>query len=93
MLESGGQFDVIIDDASHVSRLQQFAFFKLWPEVKKGGIYVIEDINFSRQPFWEPWVLKMGHLKTRKGNFEMTKQIQEMYEETTPMSEVFSIFN
>ena len=42
---AGGQFDIIIDDASHVGRLSAASFAHLFPHaLKPGGFYVIEDI-------------------------------------------------
>ncbi len=41
-------FDIVIDDASHASHHQQFAFLELFPRLKPGGLYVIEDLR------WQP---------------------------------------
>ena len=45
---SGVALDVIIDDASHASFHQQLTMLKLFPLLKPGGFYVIEDLN------WQP---------------------------------------
>jgi cephalosporin hydroxylase len=43
---AGGQFDIIVDDASHVGRLSAASFAHLFPRaLKPGGFYVIEDIR------------------------------------------------
>lgn len=42
-----GEFDVVIDDASHVSSLSITSFGLLWPHLKPGGIYVVEDTHSS----------------------------------------------
>ena len=39
--------DIIIDDASHISPLTIKAFNILFPSLKSGGIYVIEDVHTS----------------------------------------------
>lgn len=39
---------IVIDDASHASHHQQFAFLELFPRLKPGGLYVIEDLR------WQP---------------------------------------
>ena len=45
-----GPFDYIIDDGSHVNRDQIESFGILWPFVKNGGAYVVEDIQTSYWP-------------------------------------------
>ncbi|PJE24766.1 MAG: hypothetical protein CK431_04390 [Mycobacterium sp.] len=47
-----GDFDIIIDDASHVSSLTIRSFEILWPFVKPGGYYVIEDLHSSYHPWY-----------------------------------------
>lgn len=44
------QFDIIIDDGSHFSGPIAMAFTYLWPHVKPGGYYVIEDLGEVRNP-------------------------------------------
>lgn len=39
------KFDFIIDDGSHYADHQMITFLALWPKVKSGGIYIIEDMN------------------------------------------------
>ena len=39
-----GPFDIVIDDGSHYSRHQLFTFQKVFPHVRNGGLYVIEDV-------------------------------------------------
>lgn len=41
--EKRGDFDIIIDDGSHMTGHQILTFDTLWPHVKPGGIYVVED--------------------------------------------------
>jgi len=46
-----GNFDIIIDDGSHMSLEQQQAFFWLYyTQLNKGGFYVIEDLWTSYMP-------------------------------------------
>ncbi|QVL57986.1 MAG: class I SAM-dependent methyltransferase [Simkaniaceae bacterium] len=40
-------FDIIIDDGSHCSLHQQKSLSFLFPKLKEGGVYIIEDIHFS----------------------------------------------
>jgi len=39
------QFDIIIDDGSHISDHQQLTLSLLWDKLASGGMYVIEDLN------------------------------------------------
>lgn len=42
-----GGFDVIIDDASHISSKTIATFTQTWPWLAPGGLYVIEDLQTS----------------------------------------------
>lgn len=44
-------YDVIIDDALHASKHQQVSFSYLFPYVRRGGLFIIEDLHY--QPFPE----------------------------------------
>lgn len=50
LAKTTGPFDVIIDDAGHLMEEQILSFKTLFPYVKPGGIYVIEDIFTS---YWK----------------------------------------
>jgi len=45
-----GKFDIIIDDGSHMTADQQKSFELLLPQVKKNGVFVMEDIHTSFMP-------------------------------------------
>ncbi|ETS77813.1 hypothetical protein PFICI_09875 [Pestalotiopsis fici W106-1] len=47
--ETGGNFDIIIDDGGHTMHQQQTSLEALWSIVKPGGLYFIEDLQTS---FW-----------------------------------------
>ncbi len=48
-----GPFDIVIDDGSHQSRHQLISFLHLFPYLKDGGLYVIEDVQTS---FWSGYI-------------------------------------
>jgi hypothetical protein len=43
----GRPIDVLIDDASHASHHQQIALGRLFPHLRSGGIYIIEDLHWQ----------------------------------------------
>jgi len=43
----GGEFDIILDDGSHVNSDIITAFNCMWPHVNPGGFYSIEDLGCS----------------------------------------------
>lgn len=45
--DSGGNFDFVIDDGSHVPSHIVKSFDYLWDQVNPGGYYIIEDIETS----------------------------------------------
>lgn len=49
-LEKLGSFDIIVDDGGHKMTQQQVSFKHLFPKLKHGGIYVIEDLHTSYWP-------------------------------------------
>lgn len=50
--EQSVQFDVIIDDASHLSSHQIVAYETLWGYVSPGGYYIVEDIHCAYREKW-----------------------------------------
>jgi hypothetical protein len=48
-----GKFDIIIDDGSHQFDHQRLTFFKLYPYLINGGIYMIEDTHTSYLPEYQ----------------------------------------
>lgn len=60
-----GQLDAVIDDGSHVPTDYKNSFDVLFPFVKSGGLYVIEDINaqLSKEAFdFVEYLLQGVHL-------------------------------
>ena len=44
-----GPFDIILDDGGHVPDQQLVSFLTLFPILKEGGVYLVEDLHTS---FW-----------------------------------------
>jgi len=53
VLSSGGNFDVIIDDGGHRNTQIKTSFDILWPTLKPGGLYFLEDLQLGRHPGWD----------------------------------------
>ncbi|MFI0982678.1 hypothetical protein ACH4SP_37420 [Streptomyces sp. NPDC021093] len=47
-----GPFDIVIDDGSHLNHHVLISFQALFPHVKPGGLYVIEDTQTAYWPGW-----------------------------------------
>lgn len=52
MAREFGPFDIVIDDGSHISHHIIPSFNALFPHVKPGGLYVIEDLASAYWPGW-----------------------------------------
>lgn len=51
----GGEVDLVIDDASHAYSFTKTSFLTLFPKLRPGGLYIIEDWAWSFQlPFQNP---------------------------------------
>jgi len=46
----GGDFDVVIDDGGHKNCQIWTTFLKLWPLLRPGGLYFLEDLHVGRHP-------------------------------------------
>ena len=53
--EFGGVLDLVIDDGSHDYKLTKHSFEALFPFVKPGGWYVVEDWSWDMQSEFESW--------------------------------------
>ena len=51
-IEKIGQFDLIVDDGFHDPHANMRTLLNLYPCVKPGGSYVIEDVHYSLINFW-----------------------------------------
>lgn len=54
--------DIVIDDASHASHHQQNAFLELFPKLKSGGLYIIEDLRWQPEAYEKPGITKTAPL-------------------------------
>jgi demethylmacrocin O-methyltransferase len=52
MAREVGPFDIVIDDGSHISHHIITSFNALFPHVRPGGIYVVEDLLTAYWPNW-----------------------------------------
>ncbi len=52
MAEEHGPFDIIVDDGSHLNEHVLTSFNALFPHLKDGGVYAIEDMETSYWPAW-----------------------------------------
>lgn len=51
---NGIQWDIVIDDGGHFANQVITSFECLWPHVKSGGLYCIEDLACSYNPIYQP---------------------------------------
>lgn len=47
LVDEFGSFDIVIDDASHLSSLTIKSWELLYPHLKRGGMYAVEDTHMS----------------------------------------------
>lgn len=69
VVEEMGPPDIILDDGSHVAKHQMASFRTLFPLLKDGGLYVIEDICTS---YWRAW---SGGLRRKGTAIELSKEL------------------
>ena len=57
LAERHGPFDIVIDDGGHVPAHQVASLEHLWPFVKDGGLYIVEDLHTN---YWPSYGAKRG---------------------------------
>jgi predicted O-methyltransferase YrrM len=84
-VEDVGGFDIIIDDASHMWKTQMNLMYGLHSLLKEDGIYIIEDIHFSRlfddpenSPLFFINFLTPNVMYTEEENNEMINKIKDV---------------
>ena len=85
-------FDIIIEDGSHLQRDQQLNWAQLFPLVKPGGVYVIEDISsgnhggYDEKPYSNRTTLAIVNSFRKTGRLQsphLSKQQAEYLERWT----------
>lgn len=72
-----GDLDLIIDDGGHTMKQQQISFGCLFRHLKKGGVYIIEDLHTSRYGLNSEYINKDDLITTLDmlQNFKNTNNI------------------
>ena len=69
-----GSIDIIIDDGSHINEHVIATFKMLFPKLKDGGIYIIEDMQTS---YWKDYGGDSEHLKNPKTMMNFFKELTD----------------
>ena len=71
--QSKGAFDVIVDDGGHTQNQIIESFTQLWPHVKPGGLYFIEDMQVTQEHHYRDYTGKNRSMMNyiHKWNTEM----------------------
>jgi SAM-dependent methyltransferase len=83
IVKYGDDFDIVIDDGGHYSHLIIRSWVALWPVVKPGGYYCIEDLGVAYGPgsvFLTPdWPTHQEFLRARMGDLHTGGDIEAMH--------------
>ena len=62
---AGSDFDIVIEDASHASHHQQVTLAHLFPHMRAGSLYIIEDMRYQPSTLERPDAVKTRDLLKR----------------------------
>lgn len=68
-------FDIVIDDGSHMSKDQLLTFEVMFPALRAGGLYVIEDLLCAYDARWNQGADIFGRIKQMVGETHMNGRI------------------
>ena len=70
-----GPFDIIVDDGSHAVNHQELTFETLWPHLRPGGTFFIEDIETS---YWSKEAKVYGYQARGKHGGSIVNYFQQL---------------
>jgi hypothetical protein len=77
------EFDIVIDDGSHINRLTLAAFKSLWSRLKLGGLYCVEDLGCSYERLQtEQDVLNIWpgmHFNDPRGDYDNDRRVMDAF--------------
>lgn len=88
--QTPASFDVILDDGSHLMYDQQITFGILWPLVKNGGYFVIEDLHTSFQDGYDVRPDKANRTYDMLKHWQTQKTLSSMYLDASVLSQIAS---
>lgn len=93
------EYDMILDDGSHIVSHQYISWGTLFPYVKSGGYYIIEDLHCNFFPKWPLWNDKDVMISTleaveslKEGEFRyqyLTDEQAQYIQDNTESVEIF----
>lgn len=83
LADYGKDWDIIIDDGGHFSNQIIISFNSLWPALKSGGLYCIEDlgVSYGEGSIFVPkdWQNHMDFVKDKLDEINLENEIDSMH--------------
>ncbi len=76
--KTGGDWDIIIDDGGHTMEQQQVSFKTLFPYLRSGGMYIIEDLHTS---YWKEYGGKGGQMHPAAARDSTTEFLKRLIDD------------
>lgn len=76
--DTGGNFDIIIDDGGHTMTQQLVSFRELFPHLKSEGLYIIEDLHTS---YWKSYDGNGSPSKPKAGSGTFVQFLKDLIDD------------